>query len=66
MSSKTRGTDGDRPDRRNKGLLAFHADEVLRRKIKMLAAREGTTVNALGHEAFNDLLKKYEQPPTAS
>jgi hypothetical protein len=34
------------------------------RALRILAAEEGTTLNALAVEAFNDLLKKYGKKPS--
>jgi hypothetical protein len=34
------------------------------RALRMLAAEEDTTLNALAVEAFNDLLKKYGRKPS--
>ena len=34
------------------------------RALRILAAEQDTTLNALAVEAFNDLLKKYEKKPS--
>jgi hypothetical protein len=34
------------------------------RALRVLAAEQGTTLNALAVEAFNDLLKKYGKKPS--
>jgi hypothetical protein len=34
------------------------------RDLRILAAEQETTLNALAVEAFNDLLKKYRKPPS--
>jgi hypothetical protein len=54
---------GERHDRKDTRLLGVHVKKALHRDIKLLAAREGTTVSALLHEAFGDLFKKKGSAP---
>jgi hypothetical protein len=48
----------DRPDRSGKKTLVTYVDEDLWRKVRYLAVDRATTTQALGEEAFKDLLEK--------
>jgi hypothetical protein len=56
---------GARPDRTDTRLLGVHVKRALHKEIKLLAAKEGTTVSALFHEAFGDLFKKKRGEPSS-
>ncbi len=49
----------DRPDREGKKLIAGHFPESISRRLKILAATEGRTVQSLLDEALTDLFAKY-------
>ena len=52
-----------RPDRAGKRLIAGHFDEAVARRLKVLAAMQGRTVNALLSDAIELLFAKYEPAP---
>jgi hypothetical protein len=56
---KTHQTD-QRPDRVGKRLLQCHLPEEISTEMRVLAARQRTTVTALIEEAIADLFTKYQ------
>ena len=52
-----------RPDRAGKRLLQCHLPEELSTEMRVLAARQRTTVTALMAEAITDLFTKYQHQP---
>ena len=52
-----------RPDRVGKRLLQCHLPEALSTEMRVLAARQKTTVTALIEEAITDLFAKYQHTP---
>ncbi len=53
-----------RPDRVGKRLLQCHLPIELSTEMRVLAARQQTTVTALMEEAIADLFTKYQHKPT--
>jgi hypothetical protein len=53
------------PIRRGKRLIAAHFDPAVARQLKMVAADEETTIQALLTEALNDFFIKRGKPPIA-
>jgi hypothetical protein len=52
-----------RPDRVGKRLLQCHLPDELSTEMRVLAARQRTTVTALIEEAIADLFTKYQHKP---
>lgn len=53
------------PSRRGKKALTGYFDPEVLRQLKVMAAAEDTTIQALLSEALNDLFKKYGKPHIA-
>lgn len=53
------------PSRRGKKALVCYVDPMVSREVKVLAATQGRSNQALLVEAINDLLAKHGKPPVA-
>lgn len=60
-----RGRVGLPPSRQGKKALTGYFDPEVLRQLKVMAASEDTTIQALMSEALNDLFKKHSKPHIA-
>lgn len=54
---------GDRPSRQGKKVISGHFSPGLSRALNVLAAEQGTTVQALIGEALDLLMRQYDKHP---
>lgn len=65
VSPEPQGRAGLPPSRQGKKALTGYFDPEVLKQLKVMAAAEDTTIQALMSEALNDLFKKYGKPHIA-
>ena len=63
--TKRKTKEPSQPSRRDTKAITVHFPQNVRDQLKILAVEQGTTIQNMAAEAFNDLFAKYEKPEIA-